>query len=41
MAQEMNGDTTLAGQLVIWSTLASAVSIFIIAFLLRYIGVFA
>ncbi|MBP3387650.1 MAG: AEC family transporter [Clostridia bacterium] len=40
MAQEMNGDTTLAGQLVIWSTLASAVSIFIIAFLLRYIGVF-
>lgn len=40
MAQEMGGDTTLAGQLVVWSTLVSALSVFLTAFLLRTAGVF-
>ena len=38
MVQEMNGDVTLAGQLVVWSTLAGAFSIFLAAFLLRLGG---
>ena len=41
MAQEMGGDATLAGQLVIWTTLFSALSVFIISFLLRMAGVFS
>lgn len=40
MAQEMNGDVPLAGQLVVWTTLASALSVFAVAFLLRLGGVF-
>ena len=40
MTQEMGGDTELAGQLVVWTTLTSAFSVFLIAFLLRYLGVF-
>ena len=40
MAQEMDGDVPLAGQLVVWTTLASAVSVFLIAFLLRLSGIF-
>ncbi len=40
MAQEMGGDTTLAGQLVVWTTLVSAVSVFLSAFLLSLAGVF-
>ncbi len=40
MAQEMDGDVSLAGQLVVWTTLASAFSVFTIAFLLRTAGVF-
>lgn len=40
MAQEMEGDVRLAGQLVVFSTLFSAVSIFLTAFLLRTVGVF-
>ena len=40
MAQEMGADATLAGQLVVWSTLVSAFSIFATAFLLRSAGVF-
>lgn len=40
MAQEMDSDVTLAGQLVVWSTVISAFSIFIIAFLLRSAGIF-
>ena len=40
MSQEMGGDTALAGQLVVWSTLVSTVSIFLTAFLLRAAGVF-
>ena len=38
MVQEMNGDVTLAGQLVVWSTLVGAFSIFLAAFLLRLGG---
>jgi len=41
MAQEMGGDARLAGQLVIWTTLISAFSVFIASFLLRMAGVFA
>lgn len=40
MAQEMGGDTVLAGQLVVWTTLASAVSVFLTSFLLKLAGVF-
>ncbi len=40
MAQEMDGDATLAGQLVVWSTLVSALTVFLISFLLRMGGVF-
>lgn len=40
MAQEMEGDTRLAGQLVVFSTLFSALSIFFTAFLLRSVGIF-
>ena len=40
MAQEMDADVTLAGQLVIWSTLLSAFSIFLISFFLREVGIF-
>jgi predicted permease len=40
MVQEMGGDVTLAGQLVVWSTLVSAITIFICTFLLRLGGAF-
>lgn len=40
MAQEMKGDTALAGQLVVWTTLASALSVFIASWLLKLAGVF-
>ena len=40
MTQEMKGDVTLAGQLVVWTTLVSAFSVFLTSFLLRYAGVF-
>jgi predicted permease len=40
MVQELNGDVTLAGQLAVWTTVASAFSIFIAAFLLRAAGIF-
>lgn len=40
MAQEMGGDVRLAGQLVVFSTLFSALSIFLTAFLLRSVGIF-
>ena len=39
-AQEMDGDVTLAGQLVVWTTLISALSIFVVSFLLKAAGVF-
>lgn len=40
MAQEMGGDTALAGQLVIWTTVFSAAAIFIASFLLKAAGIF-
>ena len=40
MVQEMGGDVTLAGQLVVWSTLVSAITIFVCTFLLRLGGAF-
>ena len=40
MAQEMGGDVTLAGQLVVWSTLVSALTVFLFTFVLRLIGAF-
>ena len=40
MVQEMGGDTTLAGQLVVWSTLASALTLFIFTYLLKLGGAF-
>lgn len=40
MAQEMGADTRLAGQLVIFSTLASAITIFLFSFALKAIGIF-
>ncbi len=39
MVQEVGGDVTLAGQLVVWSTLVSAITVFIVTFLLRTGGV--
>ena len=40
MAQEMGADASLAGQLVLFSTLTSAVTVFVCSFILREIGVF-
>ncbi len=38
MVQEVGGDITLAGQLVVWSTLVSAITVFLATFLLRIGG---
>ena len=40
MAQEMGGNTELAGQLVVWTTAFSAISVFLASLLLRIAGVF-
>ena len=40
MAQEMDSDVALTGQLVIWTTVASAISVFLASFILKLIGVF-
>jgi len=40
MTQEMKGDTDLAGQLVVWTTLVSGFTIFIAAFVLKSLGIF-
>ena len=40
MAQEMGADATLAGQLVVWTTLISALTVFIASFLLKAAGIF-
>ncbi len=40
MAQEMGADVSLAGQLVVWSTLFSVVSIFLASYILKALGVF-
>ena len=41
MAQEMDADSALAGQLVVWTTVTSTVTIFLFSFILKAIGVFA
>ena len=40
MAQEMGADSRLAGQLVVWTTIASGFTIFLFTFVLKAIGVF-
>lgn len=40
MAQEMGGDSTLAGQLVVFTTISSAATVFLASFLLKLGGVF-
>ena len=40
MAQEMDSDASLAGQLVVWTTLLSAFTVFLASFLLDLAGVF-
>ncbi len=40
MAQEMEGDSALAGQLVVWTTLFSALSVFLCSLLLKMAGIF-
>lgn len=40
MAQEMGANHALAGQLVVWTTLVSAVTVFLASFLLKTAGVF-
>lgn len=40
MASEMNNDSELAGQLVVWTTLFSAITLFIIIFTCAQIGIF-
>jgi predicted permease len=40
MAQELGGESRLAGQLVVWTTILSSVTIFAFSFILKLIGVF-
>lgn len=40
MAKEMGADSELAGQLVVWTSLASALTIFIYVSILRAVGIF-
>jgi predicted permease len=40
MAQEMGADSTLAGQLIVWATIASAFTLFGFSFLLKSLGIF-
>jgi len=40
MVQEMGSDTKLAGQLVVWTTVVSGLTIFLISFILKAVGVF-
>lgn len=40
MAQEMGGDVALAGQIVVWTTVCSAGTIFIASFILKMAGIF-
>ena len=40
MAEAMGSDSSLAGQLVIWSTLFSSLSIFVASYLLKLLGIF-
>ncbi|MBQ8321306.1 MAG: AEC family transporter [Clostridia bacterium] len=40
MAQEMGGDVELAGQLVVWTTLFSGITIFLASYILKVLGIF-
>ena len=40
MSQELGGESRLAGQLVVWTTLISALTVFLFSFILKYIGIF-
>lgn len=40
MAQEMDSDAELAGQLVVWTTIISAITLFVFIYALRVIGIF-
>ncbi|MBQ6892878.1 MAG: AEC family transporter, partial [Clostridia bacterium] len=40
MAQEMDGDEALAGQMVVWTALVSVISIFTASYLLKSAGIF-
>jgi predicted permease len=40
MAQEMGADAELAGQLVVFTTITSAFTVFVTSFLLRAAGIF-
>ncbi len=40
IAKELGGDEDLAGQLVVWTTLLSVITIMIIVIILRTIGIF-
>ncbi len=40
MTQEMGGDVELAGQIVVWTTASSGLTIFLFTFILKLIGVF-
>ena len=40
MSQEMGCDYSLAGQLVVWTTIVSAFSLFVSTFVLRLVGIF-
>ena len=40
MAQEMDSDATLAGQLVVWTTIFSSVTIFLYTYILSLLGIF-
>ena len=40
MSQEMGGDVSLAGQLVVWTTISSSLSVFIYSFVLSLINIF-
>lgn len=40
MTQEMNNDATLAGQLVVWTTILSAFTVFMFTFILKALSIF-
>ncbi len=40
MSQEMGADADLMGQIVVWTTLFSAISIFVASYILRVLGIF-
>ena len=40
MAQEMDADVSLAGQLVVWTTVFSAITIFLASYILKALGIF-